>query len=88
MSKGGREAASRLTSRAMNCEGAIARAVRAVAGVPPHVDSMVARAAIERVTSRTRSRNMITEHLLARPTGLVDGDSDAPAPVAPEEALV
>ena len=31
---------------------------------------------------RTRSRNMITEHLLDRPTALVDGDSDAPAPVA------
>lgn len=44
--------------------------------------AVVARAAIVRVTSRTRSRSMITEYLAERPTGLVDGDSDAPAPVA------
>ena len=68
--------------RAGNGERAIVRAVETVVTVAPLVDAALARAAIERVTSRTRSRNMITEYLLARPTALVDGDSDAPAPVA------
>ncbi len=40
---------------------------------PPHVDGIVARAAIMRVTSRTESRNMITNYLAAHPTALVDG---------------
>ena len=68
--------------RAGSEERAILRAVQTIVSVAPLVDAALARAAIERVTSRTRSRNMITEHLLARPTALVDGDSDAPAPVA------
>jgi hypothetical protein len=63
-------------------ERSIQRAVEVVTGVEPHVDPVVARAAILRVTSRTRSRNMITDYLLERPTALVDGDSGAPAPVA------
>ena len=44
--------------------------------------SAVAAAAIGRVTSRTESRNMITKHLLAHPTALVDGGSGAPGPLA------
>jgi hypothetical protein len=70
------------SGRAGNGERAIVLAVETVVSVASLVDAALARAAIERVTSRTRSRNMITEHLLARPTALVDGDSDAPAPVA------
>jgi hypothetical protein len=58
------------------------RAAAAIAGVQPGVDLELATAAVERITSRTRSRNMITEHLLAHPTALVDGDSGAPDPLA------
>lgn len=68
--------------RAGSGERAILGAVDALAVVAPHVDPVVARAAVLRVTSRTRSRSMITEYLAAHPTGLVDGNSDAPAPVA------
>jgi hypothetical protein len=59
--------------RAESTERAIARATEAVAGVPPHVDAIVARAAIMAVTSRTESRNMITNYLAAHSTALVDG---------------
>jgi hypothetical protein len=68
--------------RAGSGERAIRRTVEVVTGVEPHVDPVVARAAILQVTSRTRSRSMITDYLLDRPTALVDGDSGAPAPVA------
>lgn len=66
----------------LSAERAIVRAVEIVAAVAPHLDVDIARGAVERVTSRTRSRNMISEHLAAHPTALVDGDSAAPAPVA------
>lgn len=68
--------------RAGSSERAILRAVDGVVAAVPQVDPAVARAAILRVTSRTRSRSMITEHLAEHPTALVDGDSSAPAPVA------
>jgi hypothetical protein len=67
--------------RAENTERAIVRVTEMVAGVPPHIDAMVARAAIERVTSRTESRNMITNYLEAHPTALVDSGSGAPEPL-------
>jgi hypothetical protein len=67
--------------RAEKTERAIARATEAVAGVAPHVDAIVARAAIIAVTSRTRSRNMITNYLAAHSTALVDGGSGAPDPL-------
>ena len=68
--------------RAGNGNRAIVRAVDAVVAAVPHLDPMLVRAAVLRVTARTRSRDMIAEHLAARPTALVDGDSIAPAPVA------
>jgi hypothetical protein len=67
--------------RAENTERAIASATETVAGVPPHVDAIVVRAAIVRVTSRTESRNIITNYLAAHPTALVDGGSGAPDPL-------
>jgi hypothetical protein len=68
--------------RAGNRERAIVRAVGAVVAVVPQVDAAVARAAVLRVTSRTRSRSLITEYLAEHPTALVDGGSSASAPVA------
>jgi hypothetical protein len=47
--------------RAGNEERAMARAAETVAGVAPGVDAVLARAAIAGVTSRSRSRNMITD---------------------------
>jgi hypothetical protein len=61
---------------------AIARAAETVSSLIPQVDGELACAAILRVTSRTESRNMITEYLIAHPTALVDGDSGATDPVA------
>ena len=66
----------------MSMDPAVMRAATAVAAVEPRVDVTVAAAAIERVTSRTGSRNMITRHLLAHPAALVDGGSGAPGPLA------
>ena len=74
-------AATIAPGRAEKTERAIARAIEAVARVPPHVDAVVARAAIVRVTSRTESRNMITNYLAAHSTALVDGGSGAPDPL-------
>jgi hypothetical protein len=68
--------------RAGSGERAILRSLDGVVTAVPHVDPTVVRGAILRVTSRTRSRSMITEHLAGHPTALVDGDSSAPAPVA------
>jgi hypothetical protein len=68
--------------RAGTGERAIARAAETVCGLVSHVDGELAWAAIVRVASRTKSRNMITEYLVAHPTALVDGDSGAPGPVA------
>jgi hypothetical protein len=65
-----------------NAERAIVGAAETVCGLVPQVDAELARAAILRVASQTKSRNMITEYLLAHPAALVDGDSDAPDPVA------
>jgi hypothetical protein len=66
----------------VSIDPAVMRAAAAVAAVEPGVDVTVAAAAIERVASRTASRNMITRHLLEHPTALVDGGSGAPAPLA------
>jgi hypothetical protein len=74
-------AATIAPGRADKTKRAIARATEAVAAVPPHVDAVVARAAIVRVTSRTESRNMITNYLAAHSTALVDGGSGAPDPL-------
>jgi len=63
-------------------ELAIVRAVDAIVAVAPRLDAALVRAAVVRVTARTRSRNMITEHLVDHRTALVDGDSSAPAPLA------
>jgi integrase len=76
------DAAAVPRGRAGNGERAIRQAVDALVAVVPQLDPVVARAAVVRVTSRTRSRRMITEHLAEHPTALVDGDSNAPAPVA------
>jgi hypothetical protein len=82
VSPGGEAPAAAPGGRADSGERAILRAVDGVVAAAPQVGSEVARATILRVTSRTRSRSMITEYLAKRPTGLVDGDSSAPAPVA------
>jgi hypothetical protein len=68
--------------RAGNAERAIVRAAVTVCGLVPQVDVALARAAIVSVASQTKSRNMITEYLVAHPAALVDGDSGAPDPVA------
>lgn len=68
--------------RAETAEGAIARCAETVSALVPQVDAELAGAAILRVASRTESRNMITNYLVAHPTALVDGDSGAPDPVA------
>lgn len=80
MSRVGEAAAP--AGRAGGGERAIGQAVDAVVAAVSQLDRALARAAILRVTSRTRSRSMITEYLAERPTALADGDSSAPAPVA------
>lgn len=67
--------------RAGSGEQAILRSLDSVVTAIPQADPTVVRGAILRVTSRTRSRSMITEHLAGHPTALVDGDSSAPAAV-------
>ena len=66
----------------MSADPAVIRAAATVAAVEPYVDEVAAAAAVERVTSRTRSRNMVTDYLLAHPAALADGGSGAPDAVA------
>jgi hypothetical protein len=60
-----------LSHGALNAERALASAAQAVTAAAPFIDLAVARAAVERVTSRTRSCSMIATHLAEHPTALV-----------------
>jgi hypothetical protein len=68
--------------RAGTAERALARCAETVSALVRQVDAARAGEAILRVASRTESRNMISDYLVAHPTALVDGDSGAPGPVA------